>query len=82
MQIKIENPLIGGWECKENCECIGLQEGDKIYGNEGRAGLARWLSERNNLCISLGDCGSKENYIGTEGYQAKDPVTISKDIGE
>ena len=27
-----------------------------------------WLEERNQLCFSLGDCGSKDNYIGEEGY--------------
>jgi hypothetical protein len=43
------------WECKQNCECE-------------KAAFAQQL---NNLCMSLGDCGAKVNYVGklSESYK-------------
>lgn len=54
-----------GWDCKENCDCLG----------------ENWKTERNNLCLALGDCGNNKNYLGVPGYQSKNAVTITKDIG-
>ena len=75
--VKLKDPLTGGWECEENCECIGLNKGDDI----GLSKVSDWINERNNLCVAIGDCGNSDNYIGTEGYQAKDAATITKDVG-
>ena len=49
------------WDCSENCWCIDEEE---EMGNVNED----WLEKRNQLCFSLGDCGSKDNYIGEEGY--------------
>jgi len=38
-----------------------------------------WVNERNNICISLGDCGAKTNYEGSLGYYSvQDLVTIGE----
>ena len=39
----------GGWECKQNCECMTPQ----------------WIEGMNDFCQSLGDCGAGYNYQGT-----------------
>ncbi|MDP3992583.1 MAG: hypothetical protein Q8P79_03710 [Nanoarchaeota archaeon] len=67
--VKIKNPIgPGGWKCDENCECVGLREGESVAG--GINAVAQWVSERNNLCVSIGDCGDSKNYIGIQGYQS------------
>lgn len=47
-KVYYEKNLFGYWECKENCECESPE-------------FARQMNE---LCISIGDCGSNVNYIG------------------
>ncbi len=61
--VKFQKGLFtGGWDCKENCECLGKN----------------WETERNNLCIALGDCGASKNYIGIEGFNNGSAVKITK----
>ncbi len=48
-----EESLTGGKECKENCQCIENN----------------WQQQRQEVCTALGDCGSKTNWIGAEGYK-------------
>ncbi len=43
-----QKQLFGGWKCIANCECEKKKFSEKM----------------NNLCTSLGDCGSYINYIG------------------
>jgi len=43
-----QKQLKGGWKCIQNCQCE----------------TAKFAEEMNNLCVSLGDCGSYINYIG------------------
>ncbi|MFH1240220.1 MAG: hypothetical protein V1672_03305 [Candidatus Diapherotrites archaeon] len=50
--IKYESKLLGSKKCIENCECLG----------------SSWNDIQNKMCISLGDCGSKKNYLGLAGY--------------
>jgi len=40
--------LGGDKECVENCECLD----------------ASWEERQNEVCISVGDCGEKPNYLG------------------
>ena len=40
--------LFGGWKCKANCDCE----------------TPKFAEQMNDLCISLGDCGTKTNYLG------------------
>jgi hypothetical protein len=42
------------WRCVSNCHCMDRE----------------FTEQMNDLCISLGDCGAKANYVGTvtEGY--------------
>lgn len=50
--VTYETGLGGGKECVDGCECL----------------QSSWIGERNNLCVSLGDCGASLNYVGVEGY--------------
>lgn len=75
-----EKGLIGGWGCVENCWCVDDGGGFDFRG-ERKSGEGNidenWLDERNQLCVSLGDCGSSENYLGGEGYhELEDLYTI------
>tara|TARA_Y100000310_G_C20699671_1_gene828544 strand:- start:495 stop:3821 length:3327 start_codon:yes stop_codon:yes gene_type:complete len=55
--------LFGGWKCKQNCHCTTEQ----------------WVSDMNNFCVSMGDCGGFYNVagdfiskgLGTSGSQTK-----------
>jgi hypothetical protein len=58
--VRFTKRLIGGWNCKENCECL---EDD-------------WEDMRNNMCVALGDCGSSKNYAGIEGFNNKSAIVI------
>ena len=50
---------MGGEEtCKDNCECL----------------KPNWEEQMNKACISIGDCGSKTNYIGVQGYNTGNSV--------
>ena len=48
-----KDDVFGDWECKDNCDC---EEG------------GGWQERMNGVCSTLGDCGSKVNYIGQQGY--------------
>lgn len=45
-------------DCAENCYCID----------------GTWEAMKNNMCISLGDCGSSVNYIGVPGYHNESAI--------
>lgn len=47
-----EESLFGDEDCEQNCECL----------------TSSWQNEMNNICTSIGDCGSSTNYIGAKGY--------------
>jgi hypothetical protein len=51
----------GDWKCAANCSCLD----------------STWAPGLNGICTSLGDCGYKKNYIGTNGYK-NDVITITK----
>ena len=53
----------GSWKCKENCNCVD----------------ERFTKQMNDLCISLGDCGSYVNYIGggTDNIKVSGAPSIS-----
>lgn len=60
------------WKCdssisSNNCSCIT---------NDGKD----WAAKMNNICINFGDCGSKNNYIGSLGYYTN-PITINRNMG-
>ena len=69
-----QEDFVGGaganYKCVENCECLGMEEDDVLKrSNLGAGGLDNdWITERNNMCLALGDCGVSENYIGDGGY--------------
>ena len=44
-------------KCTENCECDNEEE---------------WVGKLHEICVSLGDCGEKVNYVGREGFVSKD----------
>jgi hypothetical protein len=49
--VKYEKKLGSEKTCIENCECLSNA----------------WQDKMNSICISLGDCGSKANYLGFAG---------------
>lgn len=51
--------LIGDWVCTDNCYCERYE----------------FKSNLNDICISIGDCGIKKNYIGTFGKSQKEITT-------
>lgn len=51
---------LGGWKCKANCACE----------------KAEFAEQLNDLCISLGDCGSQVNYEGV--YSENSRASSSK----
>ncbi len=58
--VKYEKKLTGGRECVENCECLEPE----------------WEEAMKEMCVSLGDCGVKTNFIGKQGYnKAEDYFT-------
>ena len=73
-RVKVEKALLGSAKCIENCHCLGLEAGDVI---EESTLNNEWVSTRNQLCVSIGDCGASENYIGKQGYwEEKDLVEL------
>jgi hypothetical protein len=60
----------GEWHCKENCECCSNSDGDYT----GCSGEKQGYHEA--FCEALGDCGTKKNYIGVEGWNSKNPMII------
>ena len=36
-----------------------------------------WIAKANNLCVALGDCGIKENYLGQDGFYDEQNLYIS-----
>jgi len=67
-----EKGLTGGdWECVENCECLPISEG----------GTGELEAKRGALCMSMGDCGPKINYVGQKGYGTGFEIDV-KEIDE
>jgi len=65
--VKFQKSLIGGWSCKENCECI---EGE-------------WKDQMNNMCLAIGDCGAVVNYEGKSGDNNLDDLyKVRKGVSE
>jgi len=58
-----QKQLFGGWKCIANCECEKKKFSEQL----------------NNLCVSLGDCGSYINYIGdgTDNIQVSGAPSVS-----
>lgn len=50
------------WQCEENCHCCVNDE-----EHEGCTGSG-WQNFQNSICVQVGDCGSKKNYLGVMGY--------------
>lgn len=67
----------GSWDCKENCHCAGLRYGQSIDDAKLNS---LWANQRNNMCISLGDCGNKKNWYGIQGYNTSG-VTVTTRVG-
>jgi len=68
-------------KCVENCYCLpGYRDGaakDKYEDNKPEwhpKSYEVWTKRMNDVCISLGDCGNKENYAGFPGDE-KDVFT-------
>jgi hypothetical protein len=61
-KIKYEKAIGGTWECVENCEC------EESYQQLREGGQGSWIEAANQICASLGDCGSSMNYINEPGH--------------
>lgn len=60
--VVFEKDAFGNEKCVKNCECLS----DK------------WKKERETICMALGDCGPKVNWIGEKGYKEGYNITIKK----
>jgi len=50
----------GRWKCIKNCECLS----------------EKWEEKLDQMCVAMGDCGIKVNYLGIEGYDEDgEPIT-------
>ncbi len=65
--VTIEQDLFGNVKDIKNKEC----------GNEKGAN-EKWVKERADVCVSLGDCGPKINWIGETGYKSGYNATFGK----
>ena len=75
-----EKDILGDWQCKDNCDCAsgGDNPGDAAPSEE-------FISRMNDLCVSLGDCGTYVNYqgVGTENLElTPSPLARDKVYGE
>jgi len=66
--------IVPNEECVDACKDRGGEKDDcedectaKCVDEDGNL-LDSWEEEMNEMCVSLGDCGSSLNYIGKEGY--------------
>lgn len=67
-EVKYEKKIIGGWGKPEtNGECV-----------PGNTGYDEWLKKMEGVCSSLGDCGSKTNYIKQKGFNELNSTKIGK----
>ncbi|MBI2452481.1 hypothetical protein HYV50_05425 [Candidatus Pacearchaeota archaeon] len=65
--VTYEKKAVGGgdWKCVKNCECDPNEHPEV-------------LAQRLQLCMSLGDCGPKVNWVGDKGYNIGYDVTKRK----
>jgi hypothetical protein len=49
------------WECKAGCDCITGSTPEEAEPSN------KFVNEMQALCVSMGDCGAKVNYIGDVG---------------
>ena len=48
----------GDWDCEENCGCVQGDSPKNVKASK------KFVEQMNDLCISLGECGTYINYIG------------------
>lgn len=60
--VTFEKGLFSGEKCVGNCDCL----------------TDEWTKQRNDVCMALGDCGAKINWVGDSGYKIGYNVTIGK----
>ena len=60
--VTFEKTLTGSTKCKQNCECL----------------TDTWKKQRSEVCMALGDCGPKINWVGDLGYKEGFKVTQNK----
>lgn len=85
------SPGLNFWEqgdsqniCSQgNSLCIvtfekGFFGGESCVGDSCRCLEDEWVKERSEICVALGDCGPKINWIGEKGYKEGFNVTIGK----
>ena len=60
--VTFEKGIIGGEKCVSNCDCL----------------TDDWKKQRAEICLALGDCGPKINWIGDEGYKSGYNVSVGK----
>ena len=67
--VTIEKGVFGDGEITSGSECAELVDGELRIKDSWQDGI-------NNMCVSLGDCGSKTNYVGARGFYNQSPVAI------
>ncbi|MCK5149824.1 hypothetical protein KAJ87_02770 [Candidatus Pacearchaeota archaeon] len=68
----MKNPFKGvDYTCINACPSQCVNDDGSLKKN--------WKEEVNDVCISMGDCGVKKNYIGRDGYHDEDASFSRKD---
>ena len=60
-------------ECYDACTPVCLEDSYGAFldgGDKDVHIIEDWAESYQNLCVSVGDCGIKSNYIGKEGYSS------------
>jgi len=60
--VGFEKGLFGNEKCKSNCECLD----------------SGWVKKKSEICMALGDCGPKINWVGSAGYDNGYKITKGK----
>jgi hypothetical protein len=77
--VEMQKGVGGDWYCSDknslgisihnNCSCISDANGNYDSGKT-------WGASLNNICVQIGDCGKKTNYLGILGYPQADIIKI------
>ncbi len=84
---KCSDWVIGKPECQETCfwDCPASESFLDMEGS-GQLGVGEvdlnldWTENREELCVSLGDCGVKANYVGGDSYYSWKELFIGDNI--
>jgi len=75
--VEYEKGLLGKKKIVKGEECVQDDDGDGEWDIKNS-----WITKINDFCMSLGDCGSKTNYLKEDGYYDDPSDFIARSSGE